>query len=146
MGGHLATGPVVGHWVAQRVGAHFGNATALGWIRNGRIVSGVMYEDWNGRSLVAHIATEAPLVPGFCSVIFHYPFIQVGAEKIISPIHGHNPKSMKLALKMGFEEEGRIKEAHPTGDIALMVLHRDKCRFLGERYLGKIVTVPAPGT
>jgi hypothetical protein len=147
MGGHLTSGPVVGHWTAKRVnGAFFeGGATAIGLERDGKLVAGVMYENWNGKSLMAHMAVEGRLTRDFIGAIFTYPFITCGVNKIICPISAKNSKSIKLVLNMGFICEGKIADAHPDGDVAFYTLTRANCRFIGDRY-GKKRTLAAAGT
>jgi hypothetical protein len=38
---------------------------------------------------------------------------------------------------LGFEEQARLLDVFPTGDLLFFVMSKDKCRFLGERY-GKV--------
>lgn len=147
MGGHLTSGPAVGHWTAKRVnGAFFeGGATAIGLERDGKLVAGVIYENWNGKSLLAHIAVEGRLTRDFIAAIFDYPFNVCGVDKIICPVSSGNSKSIKLVLNMGFVAECKIADAYPDGDAVFYTLKRANCRFIGERY-GKKRTVPAART
>jgi hypothetical protein len=39
-----------------------------------------------------------------------------------------------MESNFGFEEEARIKNAYPDGDLVLLTLTKDNCRFIGERY------------
>jgi hypothetical protein len=52
---------------------------------------------------------------------------------------------MRFNYKLGFIEEARIKDAFPDGDMVLLTLTKDKCRFLGEKY-GKERTVSTATT
>jgi RimJ/RimL family protein N-acetyltransferase len=130
--------------VAKRIrGGYFAERSqAIGLVRDGEIVAGVIYENWNQRSIMCHIAIEGRLTPVYLAAIFDYPFKVCEAEKIITPIASENLTSIKLVENMGFSEEARIKDAHPDGDIILFTLSRSACRFLGERY-GKRIR-PAP--
>ena len=142
MGGHLAFGPEVGHWTAKRVdGLYFeAGSQAIGLKRDGKLIAGVIYEHWNGRSVICHMAVEGPLSREFIWTIFDYPFNQFGVQKVVLPISSANRKCLSLVAHMGFKEESRIKDAHPTGDLAFYTMTRKECRFLGERYRGKIRT------
>ena len=147
LGWHIVSGDAVGEWVAARVDGHYSKeiATAIGLERDGNIIAGVIYENWNRRSIVCHIAVEGRLTPGFIAAIFDYPFNVCAVEKVISPVGSGNTKSQRLATSMGYVEEARIKDAHPDGDLILYTLKRSDCRFLGENY-GKKRTKPTTST
>lgn len=148
MGWHLTNDPSwVGHWVMQQVGGTYQpGSTAIGLSNDGLgLVAGVLYEQWNGRSIVAHIAVRGRMTPAFLAAIFHYPFIHCGAHKVICPIPSDNLRSAKLAKNMGFIEEARIQDASPMGDILIHTLTKADCRFLKGKYASRIAgcgTVP----
>lgn len=143
MGWHLITGREAGEWVAKQIKGHYAphNSVAIGLKRYDRFNAGVLYEQWNGRSIVAHIAVAGRMTPAFLAAIFDYPFNVCGAHKVICPVPSDNIRSAKLARNMGFELEARIKDAAPTGDILIHTLSKADCRFLGTKYHGKIGTV-----
>ena len=137
LGWHLiVTGPVVGNWVAARVNGQYFEAAsqAIGIEKDGKIIAGVIYENWNQVSIWCHIAIEGRLTRKFLWTIFDYPFKQMGAAKIIVPVSSKNEKSLRLVGNMGFVEEARIKDARPDGDMVFLVMDRENCRFLEPRY------------
>jgi RimJ/RimL family protein N-acetyltransferase len=137
LGRHLiVTGPGVGHWVAARVNGQFFEAAsqAIGIEKDGKIIAGVIYENWNQVSIWCHIAIEGRLTKKYLWTIFDYPFKQIGAKKIIVPVSSSNEKSLRLVGKMGFVEEARIKDARPDGDMVFLVMDRENCRFLEPKY------------
>jgi len=140
MGRHIVSGPEVGHWVAQRVDGGFfeGRATALGLKRNDEIIAGVIYENWNHKSIWCHIAIEGRLTPEYLAAIFDYPFNICQVEKIIVPVGSENEESLRLVKKMGFAEEARIKDGRPDGDIVFLTLAHENCRYIGERYAARL--------
>ena len=144
MGWNITTRAGVGHWVAKRVrGGYFeGRSTAIGLERDEELVAGVIYENWNHKSIWCHIAVEGRLTPKYLAAIFDYPFNICQVDKIIVPVGSENDESLRLVKKMGFVEEGRIKDGRPDGDIVFLTLARDSCRYTGERY-GKRLTQPA---
>lgn len=145
MGGHLSSGPHVGAWVAERVKGNFhpGHATAIGWVKDGKVTAGVMYENWNGRSIMAHIAVEGRLTPAFIAAVFDYAFNVCGVEKAVVPVGSHNVKSQRLVEHMGFAEECRLKDVQPLGDTILYTMQKAQCRFLGEKYGQRIRAIAA---
>ena len=50
----ILIGHEVGHWVAARNFKKYfeANSQAIGWEKDGKIVASVIYEDWNGQSIV----------------------------------------------------------------------------------------------
>ena len=49
LGWHITQGAEIGHWVAERVqGKYFADGSqAIGLERDGQIMAGVIYENWN---------------------------------------------------------------------------------------------------
>jgi len=107
-----------------------GGATGIGWVKDGKIVAGVMYEEFTEASIHATIVVEAPLVREFLYKIFDYPFNQIGVAKIIVQISSANGASENLALRLGFTLEARIKDAYPDGDRLIYTMTKDKCKWL----------------
>ena len=111
---------------------------AIGWERGGRIVAGVLFEGFNGQNIWMHVAGE----PGghwmsrqFVGACFRYPFVALGARRASVHVAASNLASLRLVLSLGFTEEARLTgAAHDGSDLVLMVMWREQCRFLGERY------------
>jgi len=94
---------------------------------------------------MTHIAIEGQMSKTFLATIFDYPFVQLGVNKLIGPTNSSNEDAIRFNCKLGFTEEARIKDAFPDGDMVLLTLTKDKCRFLGEKY-GKKRTVSTATT
>ena len=141
MGRDIVSGPDVGHWVAKRVDYGFleTRANAIGLKRNDELIAVVIYENWNHQSIWCHFAIQGQLTPAYLAAIFDYPYNICQVEKIICPVGSDNEQSAKVVRKMGFTEEGRIKEGRPHGDIVFYTLRRNDCRFLNTRYSKRIV-------
>lgn len=140
MAGNIINGPSVISWVAERLENTFFSerSVAIGFQRNDKLVAGVVYENWNYRSIGASIVIDGLITSGFLAAMFHYPFIVCQVDKIIAQVSDDNTKSKTLIRKMGFVEEARIKEACVNGDMVLYTLPRNTCRFLEDRYQKKI--------
>jgi RimJ/RimL family protein N-acetyltransferase len=136
MGWNITKGSEVGQWVAKRIrGGYFeGRSEAIGLKRDGELVAGVIYENWNHRSIWCHIAIEGRLTPEYLAAIFDYPFNTCQVEKIIVPVGSENEESLRLVKKMGFAEEARIKDGRSDGDIVFLTLAHENCRYIGKRY------------
>ena len=138
MAWHLASSPEIGRWVAAQMDGHFqeNNASAIGLIRDGKIVAGVIYENCNGASVVCHIAIKGKVNKSFLRVICGYPAEALKVKKVIGPISSANAKSIKIAKAIGFVEEARITNAAPDGDLILFTITAEQCRFLGDKKHG----------
>lgn len=127
----------IGYWVAAAASSGRYDpiiSQAIGLIKNGEPIAGVIFTDFNGRSMVVHQAINGNITKEFLHKVSDYAFNQCKVEKLIGPIDSSNQKAIKLVTNMGFKEESRIKDAHPKGDIILFTLVKSDCRFLGERY------------
>ena len=144
----LVTGDFVVGWVARRTnefGSFGGGAQALGWERDGLIVAGVVYADWNGPNVVCHIASDGSrrwLSREFLWTMFDYPFTQLKCQRITVTIGEGNTASRRFVEHLGFELEATLKSAHPSGDLLVYRLWRHQCRFLKAPY-AKVATTRA---
>ena len=135
MGWHIVNNKDVAKWVAEKTtGLYSDNSPALGLLKDGQLICGVSYDHWNGRSIFANMVVEGRMSPAFVAAIFDYAFNVCNAEKIIVSVVSNNERSIRLAKKMGFIEEARIKNADPNGDFVFLTLAKDQCKFLEHRY------------
>lgn len=137
MGKNIVSGPVIGRWVMDKMGGQFSSdtSTAIGLQKDdGSIVAGVAYENWNGRSIVAHMSITGLITRKFLWAIFDYAYRKCGVEKVILPVESDNARSIKFVGHLGFTEEARIADAGKTGDIILFTLRKRDCKFLGDAY------------
>ena len=131
---------LIGPWVAEKTGGTwcYGRGSGLGKIKDGKLVAGVLYEDYNGANVVCHIRGE----PGwadrrFLGIIFDYPFNQLNVKRITVPVNSTNKESIKLVRHMGFTLESGLAQATPDGDLLLFCLFKKDCKYIRGKY-GKI--------
>jgi RimJ/RimL family protein N-acetyltransferase len=144
----VVTGDAVGHWTADRLGTAYWEAhsRAIGLERDGEIVAGCIFENWNGRSIMVHMAVRGRLTRAFIKAIFDYAYRVCGVSKVICPVDETNVRSQKLLQHMGFAEEARLRDCSLQGDIVLFTLRKADCRFLGDWSSGEISAKSAPGS
>lgn len=138
MGGNIVSGPIVGRWVAEQMNGSFSEttSTAIGLQKEtGEIIAGVIYENWNKRSVVAHMAVTGRITRSFLGAIFRYAYEKCGVNKVILPVSSGNDKSNNFVRHLGFTEEARVKDADPAGDIVIWTMEKSACRFLGQEYV-----------
>ena len=67
----------------------------------------------------------------FIWAMFHYPFIQLGLNRITAPIASSNLEARRFVERLGFTFEGALREFYPNGDsqIGYGLLRKD-CRYV----------------
>jgi len=131
----LIVGDGVIDWVAKRTNEYgrFGGGTAIGWQKDGEIVAGVVYCEWNGINVVCHIASDGSkkwLTKRYLHTIFDYPYNQLNCKRITVVVGEGNLASLNFARKLGFTLEARLSQAHPTGDLLILKLFKQDCRWI----------------
>ena len=93
----------------------------------------VVYNALDESNLGISIATDSPK---WCSkavlkVIFGFPFIQLGVNRITATIRETNEKSTELVKRLGFILEGQLQKYYATGETAMIYgMTKDNCRWL----------------
>lgn len=123
----------IGPWVCDRAGGTWlaGRGTAIGQERSGKIVAGVLYEDFNHANVVCHIAGEGNWATRrFLRIIFDYPFRQLGVKRITVPVAQSNAKCRRFVEHLGFTLEATLHDAHPDGHLFIYRMMAHECRWL----------------
>jgi hypothetical protein len=84
-------------------------SSAIGLMRDGKTVAGVVYENFNGRSVVCHICVKGRMTPAYLAAIFDYPFNVCDVQKVICPVSSGNVRAQRVVRKMCITEEARLK-------------------------------------
>lgn len=123
----------IGKWVFDATGGYMdAAAVAIGNEHDGRLTAGVVFEKWNGRIIWAHFRIEPHgATREWIWFGFHYAFNQLGAHKIVGPVSSANERAIRLDRHFGFECEAVIRGGCADGDLLMMTMTRDKCRFIG---------------
>lgn len=132
----LVVGEGVVEWVAKRTNefGNFGAAQGIGWERDGSLVAGVVYAEWNGPNVVCHIASDGSrrwATRTFLWTIFDFPFTQLRVKRITVCVGEGNLPSRRFVEHLGFTLETTLEGAHPSGDLMIYRLFRDSCRWIG---------------
>ena len=129
----IVIGKGVVDWVSVRAQSIFSDACrGIGLESDGKIIAGVVYENWNRRNVFAHQAIEGRITRQYLWTIFDYPFNQLKVERLTGMIPQGNTKAARAAVKMGFTLETVLRDAHPSGHLLVYVMRRDNCRWLNE--------------
>lgn len=123
------------YWVAGRTGGQYfaGSGAGIGLVKNGQMVGGVLYDNFTGRAIQMHVASDGTrhwLNREFLRMVFDYPFRQLGVNKVIGIVDSANADALKFDLHLGFVTEAVIKDAGKHGDLHILSMTRQQCRFL----------------
>jgi RimJ/RimL family protein N-acetyltransferase len=139
----LAIGPHVVEWVAKKTNEYgnFGASQGIGWERDGVLVAGVAYAEWNGPNVVCHIASDGSrrwASREYLRTIFDYPFNQLKVKRITVCVGEGNSASRRFVGHLGFTIEATLEKAHPTGDLLVYRMFREDCKWLRQSYYNKL--------
>lgn len=129
-------------WAAVRLGMSgrwLEPTHTIGIERDGETVCVVLFNTFVEKNACAHIVSDGfsrwasrPILAG----LFAYPFIQCDLHRLTVPVPSSKRNVQIMALKLGFEFEGRLRNAYASGDDdVLFGMQRDDCPWL--RYLPK---------
>lgn len=98
----------------------------------GDLYGGTVFKDYTGVSVAGHMAGFNPrwINKDLLWVTFDYAFNQLKVATLFGPIKETNSKALELDLKLGFSPTARIKDVFPCGDMILLSMKRDQCRWL----------------
>lgn len=101
-------------------------------VKNGKLLGGVTYHSYTGSCVELNMAGFDPHwgCKDLLWAIFAYPFIQLKCSKIIARVKDTNLRALKLILRTGFTEENRIKDAFPDGELIILSMRREDCKWL----------------
>jgi len=126
----------VSEWIVERIPylKPSENARALGVVKNGKLVAGVMYENWNGVHVEVAIAVEPRVIwanKRTLHALFYYPFVTLGCKAVSVSAGATNLPSINLATKLGFQMEAIVKfAAHDGSDLIVLKMFRQNCKWI----------------
>lgn len=141
----LTIGKHVVDWVAKQTNefGNFGTDIGIGWMKDGQIVAGVAYANWNGVNVECHIASDRSrrwLTRQYLWTIFDYPFNQLGVKRITVCVGEGNRDSARFVEHLGFKIESRLESAHPTGALLIFRMFRSECPYIKGAYANRYIS------
>ncbi len=121
-------------WVCARAGGtHFpGSCHAIGLERDGGLIAGVLYDQFNGRAVQMHVAAVGRhwLNRSYLRICFDYPFNQMKVQKVVGLVDSTNADALRFDQHLGFVEEARLIDAGSKADLIILTMTRQQCRWL----------------
>lgn len=107
---------------------------AIGLERDGRLIGGVLFEGYNGKTIWMHVAGDP--ATKWCTrhyryAAFAYPFLQLKVDAVRGYVDASNARALRFDKHLGFEEEARLTGAAADGgDVVIVVMRRENCRHV----------------
>jgi len=104
--------------------------TGIGLYEDGYVKSGFLFEGFNGVNIEAHVAGEK-FTRNMLRFAFGYCFNQLKAKRITVKISATNKKSLHFVKRLGFENEATLKDFWPEGDVLILRMFKQDCKWIG---------------
>lgn len=109
------------------------DAVAIGREVGGRLVVVGVFENFTDGDCHVHVASDGSahwLNRAYLAHFFAYPFIQLGLRRITGLVPSNNHRALAFDLHLGFQVEGRLREAFPDADLMVLGMLKRECRYL----------------
>ena len=108
------------------------NMTCIGQEMDQEIVAVVGFCDFTPTSVTMHTASIDTLwlTKDLLWATFDYCFNILKVKVILVTIAGSNDKSLRLCRKLGFVDRVLIEDAHKHGDLAILTMRKEQCKWL----------------
>ena len=95
----------------------------------------VGYNNFNGRLCSMHAIIQKPefVTPGVVREVFEFPFKFCNVEYVLAPVEAGNIEALEFDKRLGFKEIYRFKEGATVGDLVMLAMSKEECRWLGKR-------------
>lgn len=135
-------GNIITEWVCRGVKEKIENLGSffitLGFVRNQKLVGGLIYHGISGNELFWTIYTDSPMwctrkILRFC---FRFAFENLKVRRINLLISRSNVQSLSFCTRLGFQIEGIKRQARDNGEDAFYLgMLKSECKFInkGER-------------
>ena len=107
-------------------------ATFIGQEVDGEVKAVVAFDNILDKSCEMHTAA---IVPNWISkdllwACFDYPFNILKVKVILASVASTNKEALKLDRHLGFVDKAYIEDAHIDGDLVILAMRREDCRWL----------------
>jgi len=130
----LGEDELVGRWVF----AHWGatppdTARAIGVAKDGKLIGGVAYTNFNGASIEMHCAGK----PGWLTrqrikVFFRYPFNNLNCKVVVAPVYRKNKEARRVIEGLGWKRPYRVPGYFRDDDLILYSMLKAECKWIKE--------------
>jgi RimJ/RimL family protein N-acetyltransferase len=108
------------------------DAQFIGQEKDGNLVAVIAFCNFVNNSCAMHIGTvgENWMDRNLLWACFDYPFIKLEKKVILATMEASNDEAIKLNRHLGFQDKALIEDAHENGDLLLMTMRKEDCKWL----------------
>lgn len=120
-------------WISGVLGMKFSSyARFIGQEIDGQVKAVVAYDNIMDKSCCMHVASIVSnwISKDFLWAVFDYPFNKLGVRVILATVSSNNEEALKLDRHLGFVDKAYIEDAHLDGDLVILAMRRENCRWL----------------
>lgn len=138
----MDSGLLIGHdedvarWIAEGfegLPGFYPPYSAFGYVRDGRLVAGALFNAWNGANIEITIRTEGVIPRSFMRACYQFCFDAMGAARVTAKTKRSNKKVCRILPKLGFTHEGTLRHWYGDGKendaIVFRMLRGDTFRY-----------------
>jgi RimJ/RimL family protein N-acetyltransferase len=123
-------------WVERILFQKFGEeAKFIGQEKDGNLVAVVVFTNFIPNACAMHIASVGDnwMSKDLLWACFDYPFNKLEKKVILATMEASNEEAIKLNRHLGFQDKALIEDAHENGDLLLMAMRKEDCKWLNLR-------------
>lgn len=120
-------------WITGVMGTRFDETTVcIGQEMDGEIGAVIAYTNFQEKSCCMHVATirDGWISKDLLWAAFDYPFNKLKVKVILAAVSSNNEEALKLDRHLGFVDKAYIEDAHTDGDLVILAMRRENCRWL----------------
>ncbi len=106
----------------------------IGLERDGELIAGVLYDDFNGSNIWMHVAAKPNsnwLNRMYLKACFAYPFLQLNCKRVSGWVESSNTDARRFDEHLGFQQEAVLSSAaRDGGDVIIYRMFKEDCRFI----------------
>ena len=107
-------------------------ATFIGQEIDGEVKAVVAFDNVLDKSCMMHTAAISPnwISKDLLWACFDYPFNILKVKVILASVASTNEEALRLDRHLGFKDKAYIEDAHIDGDLVILAMRREDCRWL----------------
>lgn len=123
-------------WAAERIGIpkFRDDAKGIASLRDdGAPAAVVVFDTFSACDCNMHIASDGSkrwMTRELLMEAFWYPFVTAGLRRVTGVVPAKNQEAIDFDTKMGFQVEGRCRDALPDDDVVILGMRRADCPFI----------------
>lgn len=121
-------------WAQDVIGCEFrADAKAIGYGNGDDIFAVTVFDGFSVCDCNMHVASDGTghwLSRKYLLALFAYPFIQLKLRRVTGLVPARNESALRFDAHLGFEFEGRCRNALPDDDIIILGLLRENCKYI----------------